>query len=694
MKTLIIAEKPSQAKDYKQMLEEKLNQSFESKSGYFESKDYYLSWVFGHLITLADPAVYNWAEWTTENLPMIPEQWEYIIKSDGGVKKQFSTIKSLLNKSSKVINGADPDREGELIVRLVLLKANKLDIPQFRLWAQSLTVNDLYKSFQNIKSAKEYNNLYAAANCRQRADWLIGMNLSRAYSIKANRSSSIGRVQTPTLAMIYNRDKEIHFWKDAFYKQITASWNNYNFNYKGTDKDKLQNIEFIEEAEQIQADRLAIELQGQTATTTSLETKKSSKQPPLLYNLADLQKIANQKLKLSADQTLKTVQSLYERKLLSYPRTDCKYLAEDMYQDAKKTLDGLIDVESKKHLNPSTPKAFNDKMITAHTAIIPVGNNTAGLSDTELNVFNLVKERFILSFLAPSKEELTKIVINANGHYFEYNHTHILELGFKAVLNQDDTTPFNNTINDTSENKLNNVECVQKERTKPKHYTEATLLTAMESCAKKILDKDLKSSLQDVKGIGTPATRSSIIETLIKRGYVESDKNYLYSTQKGVDLIKNIHPKIASPEMTAEWEMMLSDIEHGKLKWREFYDKIVAFTITTTQEVLDSDNIDVFKEEVIKCPKCSEESVKLNSHGAFCSDDDCGFKLWSKQFGKVLSSEQLSTLITKGITKTIAFKSSKTKKSYSAKLKLNLNKDSLTELEFVQSKNIKYGKNK
>lgn len=682
MKTLFIAEKPSLAKEYKSLLEKNLNQSFSQKDGYFESSQFFISWCFGHLVTLGDPAAYGWEEWSIENLPMIPEQWKYQTKGDSGAKKQFNTLKKLLSQSSEVINGADPDREGELIVRLVLHLSGKTKLPQKRFWARSLTHKDLTTAWNTMKSAKEYNNLFSSASCRQRADWLVGMNLSRAYSIKSNvRGVSIGRVQTPTLNMIVERDLEIENWKQSFYQEIHSVWMETELKYIGTEPNG-NIVEFINDQEKNQAQRIVQELQGNEFKTHSLKPTTKIQHPPLFYNLADIQKDANKAFGYTADKTLSLVQSLYEKKLLSYPRTDCNYVTEDMRQECSQLLQQLISDEFDTSLiNSESPKSFNSKKVTAHTALIPVSvADLTKLSSDEVKIYNLAAKRFIVAQLIPSESLATELVISDNKHYFKTTHTELKTPGFKSYLSEENkSTPFNSSITDSTSSKLDKVEIVEKERQKPKHFTESTLLSAMENCSRRVEDDELKDVLKRVEGIGTPATRSGTIETLKRRSYIEQKGKNLISTEKGRSLISFVDVKIKSPELTAQWESLLHDIEHGTADWKPFYNDIVKYTKEVVTDVLNTETLEIVTKEnkQHQCPKCNESTLKINKAGAFC--DPCDFKFWRKQFGKTLSDKAFNDLLYKGKTSKMKF-TSKNKKKYDARL--TRNNDFNVELSF------------
>lgn len=676
MKSLFIAEKPSVAKAYCELLEKIEKQIFTKKDGYYESSDYYISWCYGHLISLSEPSEYGWTEWVLNDLPMLPDQWKYNIKNDIGSKKQFKTIKELTKISSKIINGADPDREGELIVRLILNQANANHIPQFRFWNHSMTFTDLEKAWKNLKPAEDYNNLFSSASCRQRADWLIGMNLSRAYSLKSNtRGISVGRVQTPTLNMIVERDNEIENWKQSFYSLIESTWFETKLVYIGNSSS--ENIKEFLPAEEFQMHKIIAESSGVDFVVDTYESKNIQQHAPLFYNLADLQKDANKKHSLSADESLNAVQSLYEKSLVSYPRTDCNYITEEMYQESFNLMLKLNDSSIfQENLNDSPPKSVNTNKVTAHTALIPTKQIDGEiLNNTEMLVYDLIKHQFIQAFgKAKISLQSTLIVKTSNSnHYYKTVNTSIIDKGWTVLNNvteKNDEPKINPGIDKSTKGKFSNIETVQKERTKPNRFTEGTLLTAMENASKNINDDSIKNDIKK-SGIGTPATRANIIEQLKAKNYITTDKKHLISTSKGRDLINVVSPIIKSPTLTAQWEQQLSDIENGDAKWKDFYSGIVDYTNTIVKGVISSEKITINNgtaQTMSNCPQCNTNSLKTTPNGVFCENTpSCDFKLFRKQFGKELSQKAFNDLLLKSKCAEQTFKS-KAGKSYKAEL--------------------------
>ena len=681
MKTVIITEKPSVAREVMPVIEKVENQSFQKRDGYYESNDFYLTWCFGHLVTLADPSEYGWSEWNVENLPMIPENWKYSVKNDSGAKKQFNTIKSLLSKSDTAVNLADPDREGELIFRLVIHLCGQTKMPQERMWNRSLTFDDLKSAWTNRSSGSDYNNLYSAANCRQRADWLIGMNLSRAYSLRSGvKGLSIGRVQTPTLKMIVDRDLDIENWKQSFYSILKTTLEELEFSYVGIDPSLNDVVEFISDTEKVNLQKLFDELKSKsTAVLNHHDSKKKLQYPKVLYNLADLQKDANSILSMSAQETLATAQSLYEKKILTYPRTDCNYLTDEMYPECKELLGEIVlsdlSATAFDHISEEAPKSFNSKKVTAHTAIVPTTflKDRSSLSKVEADIYQLVLKRFVNTFGKPKQLITYTSQMNIDGHYFKNTTTQTLYHGYENIYGDySETTniPFPK-LSEGESYEFKNLNVDQKERTKPKRFTEASIISAMQNCSRTILDEELKDALNDAEGIGTPATRASIIESLKKRGYILLKKKSLISTDKGRSLISAVVEDISSPKLTANWEKMLSGIEDGSVKWADFYNRIVNFTKENTTTVLESEvKIKGTNSDQHKCPKCNETSVVINKGGAFCQNEACNLKLFRSQRGSKLTDASLISLLTKGNTRFLKFKN-KQGKEYKASIVLD-----------------------
>lgn len=691
MKTLLIAEKPSVAKNFVEFLSKHQQEHFSKKDGYYESTNYYVSWFFGHLVALSSPEKYGWTEWTLTTLPMIPDTWKYEVMDNSGAKKQFKTIKSLFSKTNDVINGTDPDREGELIFRLVTHLLSKTNIPTRRLWANDFTYEGLVKSWDSIKPASHYDSLYAAANCRQRADWLIGMNMSRIYSIiTKTKGLSVGRVQTPTLAMIVSRDLEIQNWTKSFYSLLSLKTEIknkiYDFVYVGTDKTSKAQT-YVTEAEINELNDLKDSLSLEQLKLNDVATDSKTTAAPLMFSLSDLQKEANKLFGYSADLTLSTTQKLYENKFVTYPRTDCNYLPDDSYTDSYQLLQEFIDQEQLQFILTTPPKTFNTSKVTAHTAITPTNHLPTSLNKEESNIYDLIKTRFILSFGVSKKTTSFNLYISNKQatHYFYKQINVVNDYGFENLFNETRLEQFSIDVNESI--KFISFEQTEKERTKPSYYNEATLLTAMENCSKLIDDKELKVVLKDNEGIGQPSTRANIIQTLKKRDYILLKGKNLISTDKGRSLIKLVSPEVSSPIMTASWESQLSKIESREMNWKVFYDSITDFTKETTLKItkldldliVSDDSLSFQKQSVYyQCPSCKNKTVVINKFGAFCENKEiCEFKLFRKQFKKSITDKNIIELLTKKKTSAITFKS-KANKPYKASLVLVNNETKLS----------------
>jgi len=653
------------------MLTEAENQRFGAKNGYYQSEKYFVSWCVGHLIALDEPTTYGW-EWSLDQLPMIPEKWKYHVVPR--VKKQFNVVKALMAKSNEIINGTDAGREGELIYRLVVLKAGANKKPQFRLWANDMVIESLVKSWRNLEPASNFNNLYAAANVRQKADWLVGMNLSRGYSLGTGiRGLSVGRVQTPTLALIVQRDAEILNWKQKFYKEVECLWNGLKL--------KLVNDEgetAYEENDPTLA-ATANELLGAIGTAKKVLERKKQTKAPKLFDLLDLQKEGNNKHGFTAQQTLSLAQGLYEKKLISYPRTDSNYLTDEMLSETYGLLNQIASQEQKGSLySEEKISVFNNKKVTDHYAIIPTTETPQRLGDKEKKIYEIVLKRFVQAFGKPHIYLSTDIIVAAAGHKLKANFRKDIDKGWKALFNEKSTEEGQSTSRKIAEGdraSIKEAKVLTKEVTKPAHYTESTLLTAMKTCGRNVDDKELATALRQTEGLGTPATRASIIEILKKREYINTVGKKLIATERGNSLIALVDDKVKSAEFTGMWEARLKKIEAGEYSWKKFMAEIEDYVkgLTAGFESLDASGLSGLQkkqDKPIKCPKCSQITMKIKKPAAFCDNESCKTTVWRKQFGKSLSDSQLNSLVLKGITGKLSLKS-KAGQKYSAQVKLN-----------------------
>ena len=543
---LVIAEKPSVAMSIAKVIGAK-----NKKYGYYEGNDYRVSWCVGHLVQMANPDSYDekYKKWRIEDLPIIPKEYKYEIVNT--TKKQFNILKKLMNSKEvdTIINACDAGREGEAIFRLVYMKANcKKKIE--RLWISSMEDSAIKEGFNNLKDGKYYDNLFDSAKARAIADWLVGMNMSRLYSCLYDENYSIGRVQTPTLAMIVDRDFEIENFKKEKYYTVEIELDKFMLSTNRIDNRVI--------AEQL------INLIGNTIKITDLVKKEKITKPDLPFDLTTLQRECNKYFGYSAKQTLDYAQSLYEKKYITYPRTDSRYLTEDMIVSTINNILGKNDFDTER-----IKIVFNSKKVSDHHAIIPtvssLSKDISYLPESESKVYRLILNKLNASVGYPLVENTTKIVAIFDSFEFTNTGKVIKDEGFTKYLREytskksEDTIFPNVNIGDELEIKEKNIK--EKYTTPPKHFTEDSLLKAMEIAGNDVLEKGIEV---ERRGIGTPATRAGIIENLIYKGYIKRDKRNLISTRKGLNLVSIVIDEFKSPKTTAEWEMGLSEIANGK----------------------------------------------------------------------------------------------------------------------------------
>ena len=568
-----IAEKPSVAKDIARIIG-----ANSSHNGYMEGNGYQVTWTFGHLCTLKEPDDYTpmWKRWSLAALPMIPPRFGIKLIEDEGIKKQFSVIEKLMQHADSIINCGDAGQEGELIQRWVMQKA-QAKCPVKRLWISSMTDEAIKEGFQNLKDQAEYQPLYLAGMSRAIGDWILGMNATRLYTLKYGQNKqvlSIGRVQTPTLALIVNRQKEIDNFKPEPYWVLSTIYRDTLFTAtKGKFTSK-------EEGEQSFA---AIE--GKPFTVTSVTKKKGTEAPPHLFDLTSLQVECNKKFSYSAEMTLNLIQGLYEKKLTTYPRVDTQFLSDDIYPKCPNTLRGLRGYEAltqpllAKPL-PKSKKVFDTSKVTDHHAIIPTGVPAMNLSDMERNVYDLIAKRFIAVFYPDCKFSTTTVLGKVEDVEFKVTGKEILSPGWRVVYGKEDTVQADDDKKTDDERTLptftqgetgsHQPTLTEKYTTPPKYYTEATLLRAMETAGKFVDNDELRAALKE-HGIGRPSSRAGIIETLFKRHYIRRERKNLLATPTGIELIDTIHEELLkSCELTGIWEKKLRDIEHRKYEAGEF----------------------------------------------------------------------------------------------------------------------------
>ena len=574
-----IAEKPSVAKDIAKVLG-----ATASHDGYMEGNGYQVTWTFGHLCALKEPSDYSasWKHWSLSALPMIPSRFGIRLIDDKGVKKQFAVIEKLMQAADMIINCGDAGQEGELIQRWVMQKA-KAKCPVKRLWISSLTEEAIREGFQNLKDQTEYQSLYEAGLSRAIGDWLLGINSTRLYTMKYAQDRqilSVGRVQTPTLALIVNRQREIDNFVPAQYWILTLRYRDVVFS---ATKGKYETEE---------GGRAALEqISGKPFAVTDVQKKKGKEAPQKLFDLTSLQVECNRKFSYSADTTLKIIQGLYEKKFTTYPRVDTQYLSDDIYPKCPGILKGIAadygefvqPLLGKKLLK--SKKVFDTKKVTDHHAIIPTGVQPRGLTDMEKNVYDLISRRFIAVFMPDCTFDTTTVLGKVEDIEFKATGKTIIDLGWRVLYkNEKDTAKSvdKDEENDDEDGKKEVVEervlpvfkvgesgehvpdLAEKWTTPPKPYTEATLLRAMETAGKFVEDEELRAALKE-NGIGRPSSRASIIEILFKRGYVVRKRKTLVPTATGIELVDIIHEELLkSCELTGIWEKKLRDIEHKK----------------------------------------------------------------------------------------------------------------------------------
>ena len=672
---LCIAEKPSVAKEIA-----KIVGAGNRKDGYFEGNGYQVSWTFGHLCTLKAPDDYSdkWKWWRLDSLPIIPTKFSIKLINNPGIEKQFNTIKTLVESCEEVINCGDAGIEGELIQRWVLTKAN-CDKPLKRLWISSLTDEAIKEGFNNLKNSADYDLLYAAGNARAIGDWLLGMNASRLYTLKyANNKGvlSIGRVQTPTLALIVNRFEEIQNFKPETYWELKTRYRNVVFN---STKGRFSTVdEATEILKTIKEDDFEI---------TSFSKKKGEEHPQKLFDLTSLQVECNKKFNFTADETLKYIQSLYEKKLVTYPRVDTTYLPDDVYPKIKPTLEQLKPYAEftepllKKPIRKSK-KVFDNSKVTDHHAIIPTGiHPSSGLLYQEKQVYDAIARRFIAAFYPNCIVSNTTVLGEVKNYEFKATGKEILEEGWRVLYPKKEKDDDNAGSDDVQlmptfvkgEKGPHEPDIQEKQTQPPKLFTEATLLRAMETAGKQIEDEELRELMKE-NGIGRPSTRANIIETLFKRKYVIRVSKNLTPTVTGIQLINTINNELLkSVELTGIWERKLRQIEKGTYDAKAFIDEMKEMVCSLITEVMKDKSKTIEIEEKPKeekketpsekqknantekeqlCPRCGKGKILKGSTAFGCSafKEGCNFKVPFTIFEKTLTEKQILTLISKGKT--------------------------------------------
>tara|TARA_R100001369_G_scaffold30533_5_gene54315 strand:- start:12108 stop:14345 length:2238 start_codon:yes stop_codon:yes gene_type:complete len=668
-----IAEKPSVAREIAAVLG-----ATTKRDGYFEGNGYAVTYTFGHLCTLFEPVDYKpyWKSWDLNNLPMLPDKFRVKVSNNDGIKKQFKIVKSLFDKAELVINCGDAGQEGELIQRWVINEANYKGEVQ-RLWISSLTTEAIKEGFKNLKSSKDYDNLYYAGFSRSIGDWLLGINATRLYTVKHGgykQVLSVGRVQTPTLAMLVNRFKEIENFKPQPYWELQTLYRDTLFSYEEGRFLKMEDGEV-----------LANKVKEHEFEIVSITKKKGTEYAPKLFDLTGLQVYCNTKFGFSADDTLKIAQKLYEKKAVTYPRVDTTFLPYDVYPKVKGILSKLTDysVLTSPLLNKKikkSSKVFNDKKVTDHHAIIPTGMQIH-LQYNEQRVYDIIVKRFIGVFYDDCKVSNTTVIGKAADVNFKTTGKEILSKGWRVVFENKDVTSSSNTIKDImlptfvkGEKGPHKPSFLEKQTKPPNQFTEASLLRAMETAGKQVDDDELRDLMKE-NGIGRPSTRANIIETLFRRKYVKRNKKQLIPTVTGIQLIDTIKNELLkSAELTGSWEKQLKDIEKGEFSagafikgMKRMVDALVyevrSEKVQTRISAVNNKPIGKTKTKLTSnapslkivgstCPKCkSGDLLKGKSaYGCTLYGKSCEFTLPFSFGDKKISENQYVRLLSKGST--------------------------------------------
>ena len=693
MNICIIAEKPSVARDIARIVEANNRQD-----GFLEGNGYVVTWAMGHLITLAMPEAYGFAAYKAEDLPIRPNPFQLIVRqvrrdkefvSDPAALKQLKVIRSCFDKADRIIVATDAGREGELIFRYIYqhLGCRK---PFDRLWISSLTDKAIREGLSNLKPGSHYDNLYYSAKARSEADWLMGINASRALSIARKGGYSLGRVQTPTLAMVCRRYIENRDFSSVPYWKLSVH----------TEKEgvSLKAVGYIDYENEALAQTALATLRSQSQLTVeSVARKVTHTAPPLLYDLTALQKDANRRHGFSADKTLSIAQSLYEKKITTYPRTGSRYISEDVFEEVP----ALLHKIGMSLSNPLNRHSVDNAKITDHHAIIPTGETPSGMSADETTIYQMVVNRFIEAFLPDSEEERMQVQFTDGANSFTWKACRQISLGWKAVQKEqvtdvekkeNDNEQVLPSLPDLTEGEVLPLVStdITEHKTKPKPlYTEATLLSAMENAGKDVEDAESKKAMAEC-GIGTPATRANIIETLILRDYIRRDKKAIIPTEKGLAVYEIVKDKrIANAEMTGSWELTLAAIEAGQMPPEKFAQGINSYVGTICEELLSL----APKQKsypTYRCPKCGTESVGIYAKVAKCRHEGCDFHIFREVCGTLLTEDYIRDLLTTGRTPILKGLTSKAGKKFNARLVLN--EDYTTSFEFENRKGKQRGR--
>jgi DNA topoisomerase-3 len=704
VKTLVVAEKPSVARD----LADALPGTFKNEETHYEGDEYVVTFAVGHLVQLVDPEVYDekLKKWRMADLPIVPDEFK-LAPRDAKAKKQLKVIHKLMKRDDvdRIINACDAGREGELIFAYIYETAG-IEKPVQRLWVSSMTKQAIREGFEKLRPGEELQPLEAAARSRSEADWLIGMNATRAATIRGRAwvggVVSLGRVQTPTLAMMVQREREIQAFTPEPYRLVRAR---FDPRYEGMwfEGDETRIFGDLSRAEQI-----VEKVTGKDGTVEKMEQKEQSERPPLLYDLTSLQRDANRRFGFSARRTLQAAQSLYEdKKAITYPRTSSRYLSGDMVPFLKPTAETLVPIgefaAGARYVlgldQLPLQRVVNDARVSDHHAIIPtdVEHDVSRFSPDERRVFDLVARRFLAVFHPSARYQRTEVVTLVEEERFRTRGKITLEPGWRGVygLESEVDKQAGRSDEDSDESaelpkleqgqtvKCVNAEFEDKQTKPPPRYTEATLLSAMETAGKRIDDEELREAMKE-SGLGTPATRAETIEVLIRREYIERAGKELQPTPKGLQVITMLeeHP-LTSAELTGDWEKRLSDIEHGSGDRKDFIKGIVDLTTQTVEQIaaLDKEKLRPERVELGPCPRCGAETgeiIKENSRAYGCTswksreEPGCGYVIWKRVAGRTITPEIARQLIENGrTTEVLSGFRSKAGKPFRARLVLN-----------------------
>jgi DNA topoisomerase-3 len=659
-KTLIITEKPSVARDIARSLG-----GFNAGKESLESKDTIITWALGHLVSLAEPEDYDkkYRFWLLERLPIIPDNFKLRVIPKTASRYRF--IASMLERDdmAKVVNACDAGREGELIFRYICQEA-KCKLPIQRLWLSSMTDSAIREGFRHLRPGEELELLAQSAKCRSEADWLVGINATRAFTRRFGMLLSVGRVQTPTLAILVKRELEIQAFVPETYFELFATFRAESGDYQG--KWFTRGADFFSNRQAGEA--VEAKVRGKPGMIASLERKESTQLPPLLFDLAELQRECNRRFGFFARRTLDIAQSLYEKhKLITYPRTDCQYLSSDMVPQLPSVIGNVASGEWEEFAHellalpklPLSKRIIDDSRITDHHAIIPTLSKPkiSTLKPEEQKVFDLIVRRFLSVFFPPARWENTRLVTEVEGESFRSEGKKLLEIGWLKVYDRPSREELLPDLQKGEQVVTRETRLEEKQTTPPPRYNDATLLSAMEGAGKMLDDEELRQAMKE-RGLGTAATRAAIIERLIEVEFVARDAKTLVPTTKGIELIRRMEmislPELTSPELTGNWERKLLLMEKGQIPALEFMGEIIQLTREVVDKVKNTEGVEAFRQAVNEplgvCPLCAGE-VRETKMAFSCSnwkEKGCKFAIWKRVASKTLTRGQATELLTKG----------------------------------------------